>query len=55
MSCVGKPPEIRLSDGRPAMPNASNALADPSAGGFLPPCVADHPKRASTRELPLGT
>ena len=55
MSWVGRPPEIRLSDGRPARPNASSALADPSAGGFLPPCVFDQPRRASTREFPLGT
>ena len=28
---------------------------EPSAGGFLPPCVFDQPKRTSSSERSLGT
>ena len=28
---------------------------DPNAGGFLPPCVRDHPNRTSSSDVALGT
>ncbi len=54
MSCVGSPPAIRGSIGRPLMPNASSALVVPSDGGFLPPSVDDHAKRTSSSDVVPG-
>ena len=39
---------------QPGDAEASNALGEPSAGGFLPPSVFDQPKRTSSSDRSLG-
>jgi len=55
MLCALNTPDIRVSEGSPPRLKRSRALPEPSAGGFLPPLVVDHPNRASSSDVVPGT